>query len=91
MTLEYHSSLQLRDVTSSSYLSLPAAENVDRLWSNCLSDTKPAPWPSTMTTGLGVTFLQGGQTGFAPRNLITDCDLEITSCRFYKVMVSGLG
>lgn len=58
MTLEYHSSLQLRDVTSSSYLSLPAAEKVDRLWSNCLSDTKPAPWPSTMTTGLGVTFLQ---------------------------------
>ena len=34
---------RLQDVTSRYYLALPAAVKADRIWSNCLRDTTPAP------------------------------------------------
>ena len=48
----------MEDVSSSSYLSLPAAAKADRLWSNCQADTRPSPWPSTFRSGLGAILLQ---------------------------------
>ena len=66
----------MEDVSSSSSLSLPAAEKADRLWANCLADSRPSAYPSSAMTGLGFTFLQVGPTGFDHRNMIMDCDLQ---------------
>ena len=47
---------RLQDVTSPYYLALPAAVKADRIWSNCLADTRPARWYNPLEVlALGAT------------------------------------